>query len=191
MEAIKQVLKSQPNARVLACAPSNSAADVITERLAQLGAQVMIRLVSPSRSKKQVSTGALPFTRSNQYDVFECPPKDELEKFSVVVSTCCSASVPHGIGIAPGHFTHVFVDEAGQASEPEVMVPIGAALGPKTNVIISGDVKQLGPIVRSAIARDLGLSKSYLERLMDTEAYDEVTGRNRSCVVFILLHYVI
>jgi helicase MOV-10 len=37
VEAIRQVLKKNPNARVLACAPSNSAADIITERLADLG----------------------------------------------------------------------------------------------------------------------------------------------------------
>lgn len=173
-------MKSQPRAKVLACAPSNSAADIITERLAELGSTKLIRLVAPSRHKDAVNKRALPFTRRNSEDVFICPPKAELEHFRVVVSTCISASVPYGIGVDPGHFTHVFVDEAGQATEPEVMVPIRTSIGPNTNVIVSGDVKQLGPIVRSSLARELGLGKSYLERLMDTEAYDEVAGRNKS-----------
>ena len=180
VEAIRQVLKTRPDARVLACAPSNSAADVLAERLTDVGKGKMFRLMAPSRNKNTVSSRVLPFTRSNGRDVFICPPRNELEQFKVVVSTCCSASVPYGIGVAPGHFTHIFVDEAGQATEPEVMIPIRTCIGPRTNVIISGDVKQLGPIVRSPLARELGLGKSYLERLMESELYDETSARNKS-----------
>jgi helicase MOV-10 len=45
-----------------------------------------------------------------------------------------------------------------------------------TNVILSGDPKQLGPIIRSNVARELGLETSYLERLMNRDLYDEKTG---------------
>jgi helicase MOV-10 len=47
-----------------------------------------------------------------------------------------------------------------------------------TNVVLSGDPKQLGPIIRSNVARELGLEKSYLERLTDLELYDE---KKRNC----------
>jgi helicase MOV-10 len=47
---------------------------------------------------------------------------------------------------------------------------------------LSGDPKQLGPIIRSNIARELGLEKSYLERLMDREIYDEKKGHGVTCV---------
>lgn len=94
-------------------------------------------------------------------------------KFRVVVSTCISACVPYNIGVPRGHFTHIFVDEAGQAAEPEAMIPIKTMSDGRTNVILSGDPKQLGPIVRSDLALTLKLGVSYLDRLCETQTYDE------------------
>ena len=88
-----------------------------------------------------------------------------------------SASLPHGVGVPRGHFSHIFIDEAGQATEPEVMISVKTMADPRTNVILSGDSKQLGPIVRSPIARELGLTQSYLDRLMENPIYDETEGR--------------
>jgi helicase MOV-10 len=104
---------------------------------------------------------------------------DRLQNFQVIVSTCVSASVFSGIGMARGHFTHIFIDEAGQATEPETFVSIKTLAGSKTNVILSGDPKQLGPVIRSGIARGLGLEKSYLERLMNRDVYNIKTGLGR------------
>lgn len=42
----------------------------------------------------------------------------------VVIATCVTAGFLHSLGLAVGHFTHVFVDEAGQATEPECLLPI-------------------------------------------------------------------
>ena len=75
-----------------------------------------------------------------------------------------------------GHFTHIFIDEAGQATEPEAFVSIKTMADTKTNVVLSGDPKQLGPIIRSNIARELGLEKSFLERLMENDVYDLKAG---------------
>ncbi|KAL5498587.1 hypothetical protein ACEPAH_1941 [Sanghuangporus vaninii] len=188
VEAIRQIIARKPNARILACAPSNSAADIIVERLAEYPSvfgdmkKSVFRLIAPSRSSKMVSQTVLKLTRTNTYNIFESPPREELEAFRVIVSTCCSGGVPYGVGFEPGHFTHIFIDEAAQATEPEVMIPIRTMLGPKTNVILSGDVKQLGPIIRSPIAREFGLGVSYLERLMSTPVYDENRAKRRSMV---------
>jgi len=38
-------------------------------------------------------------------------------------------------------------------------------------VILAGDPMQLGPVLRSATAKDYGLQLSYLERIMDTKLY--------------------
>lgn len=51
IEAIQQVLKSNPNAKVLVCAPSNSAADLIAIRLRALNPEELFRLCSLSSQK--------------------------------------------------------------------------------------------------------------------------------------------
>lgn len=101
------------------------------------------------------------------------PTLDNLRKYRVVISTCISASVPFGLGIKPGHFTHIFIDECGQATEPEVMVPVKTMVDHRTNVILAGDPKQLGPIVNVFLRRDLGIS--YLDRLTAMPMYDLAT----------------
>ena len=58
------------------------------------------------------------------------------------------------------------------------MIAIKTIAGKDTNVVVSGDNKQLGPIVRSAIARELGLDVSYLDRLTSNPVYDEDAGRD-------------
>jgi helicase MOV-10 len=50
----------------------------------------------------------------------------------------------------------VFVDEAGQGMEPECLVPIVGLLGTDGNdagqLVLAGDPKQLGPVLRSPVA---------------------------------------
>ena len=89
-----------------------------------------------------------------------------------------------------GHFSHIFVDEAGHATEPEVMIAIKTIADLNTNIVLSGDPKQLGPIIRSAVARDLQLDISYLERLMNREIYDTKSGHGITYVPTIVLHRI-
>ena len=105
-----------------------------------------------------------------------------MTSFRVIVTTCLSGCVPSGTGLTDGHFTHIFIDEAGQASEPECFVPITNTLGNETNVILSGDPCQLGPIIQSPISVEYGLGISFLERLMQSEMYDERGQDGNTCV---------
>ncbi|GAA5884186.1 hypothetical protein JCM16303_005959 [Sporobolomyces ruberrimus] len=84
----------------------------------------------------------------------------------------CHRSILSGVGLERGHFSHIFVDEAGQATEPETFLPISLA-DDDTSVVLAGDPKQLGPVVRSVVAGNLGLKTSLLERLMSTPLYDQ------------------
>jgi helicase MOV-10 len=165
-------LKRNPDARILACAPSNSAADIIAERLINIGRLALFRLYAPSRPPAKLPVALEVFSRRDPRG-FVIPPCEELAKFNVIVATCVSATIPRGIGLPADHFNYIFVDEAGQAREPEIMIPIKINAGPKTNIILSGDPEQLGPIIRSPVARQLGFEQSYLDRLMAMELYHE------------------
>ncbi|KZS97366.1 P-loop containing nucleoside triphosphate hydrolase protein [Sistotremastrum niveocremeum HHB9708] len=173
VEAIRQLLIKDPAAVIFACTPSNSAADLIAERLEDLGPSVLFRLVAPTRSPSQIPASLKKFTSINDRNHFSVPNLTVLKRFRVIVSTCVSAVIPFGMGLGRGHFTHIFIDEAGQASEPEVMIPIKTMSDTKTNVILSGDPMQLGPIIHSPVAIRLGLDKSYLCRLTEFPVYDE------------------
>lgn len=127
----------------------------------------------------------LPHTARTGDGHFTAPPVLRLKQYRVIVSTCVSASFAYGVGMPRGHFSHIFFDEAGQATEPEVMIAIKTIADNETNLVISGDPRQLGPIIRSPVARELGLEKSYLERVMENPAYDEKRGHGLTYVLFI------
>ena len=180
IECIRQLLAKYPQAKILACAPSNSAADLIAFRLrGHLSTDELFRFYAASQFKDQILEGLGPYTSTQADGHFSVPPMDRLKNFKVIVSTCNSAAVFSGIGVASGHFTHIFIDEAGQATEPETFVSIKMLADSKTNVVLSGDPKQLGPVIRSVITRELGLEKSYLERLMDRDVYNIQIGHGR------------
>ncbi|KAG8870410.1 hypothetical protein FRB97_009799 [Tulasnella sp. 331] len=173
IESMRQILHRSSTARILACAPSNSAADILAERLAStLSKRELFRMNAPSRLKETLPLRLRDFSLTNEDGTFSVPPLHELVRFRVVVSTCLSASVPYGVGVPRGHFTHIFIDEAGQAMEPEAMIPVKTSAGPNTQVVLSGDPMQLGPIVRSPVAQKLGLGTSWLDRLMSLPAYE-------------------
>lgn len=169
---MKQLLDKDPNIRILACAPSNSAADLLAQKLADRGSQVIFRLNSLTRKLSDLPKNLHSLSCINGNEVFAVPPAEELAKYRVVVATCISSGVPAGLGFARGHFTHIFVDEAGQGKEPELMVPIKSMASERTNIVLAGDNQQLGPIVQSQLAGGLGLKTSFLGRLMDREIYD-------------------
>ncbi|KAL0958006.1 hypothetical protein HGRIS_000180 [Hohenbuehelia grisea] len=209
VEAIQQVLWHNRNARILACAPSNSAADLLGLGLTALPQDQLFRFYAPSRSTQSVPDSLRRYVytrkgtedlgkqhdarnnaRSNAVvsrDLFSCPPVAVLKRFRVIVTTCVSASFAHGVGLPKGHFTHIFVDEAAQATEPEVMVPIRTMGDEKTNVVLAGDPRQLGPIVRSKIARTLELDTSYIERLMRRAMYNSASASDDAVQQFVKL----
>ena len=67
------------------------------------------------------------------------------------------------------HFTHLFVDEAAQATEPETLIPFSVVIDtepnvPKVEIALIGDPRQLSPNIYSDHCE--GLQKSLLERLL-------------------------
>jgi helicase MOV-10 len=157
IESIMQLVRRDPSAKVLACAPSNAAADLLVQRLAAAGLNnaELFRLNAYSRDE------GIP-EDVQAFSVF--PNRMVLLAYRVVLSTCSSVGQLH---LPAGHFSHIVIDEAAQAVEPLAMIPIITFSTASTNVILAGDPCQLGPVIKSSIAAKAGLRKSYLQRLMD------------------------
>lgn len=129
---------------MLVATPSNSSADLIAERLLDSGLIIpgdLVRLVGyhcieqgklPEKLVPYCTTGDLKFLRgdaSKPVAVGE-PLKTSssaqtLGRHRITVGTCIALGQLYKMGFTRGHFTHVFVDEAGQATEPEILVPLG------------------------------------------------------------------
>ncbi|KAJ6567583.1 hypothetical protein DFH09DRAFT_1314107 [Mycena vulgaris] len=77
----------------------------------------------------------------------------------------------------------MFAPRFGVLAGSVVMIAIKTMADTRTNIVLSGDLKQLGPIIRSSVARELGLETSYIERLMERGIYDEKKGYGASYVV--------
>lgn len=71
------------------------------------------------------------------------------------------------------HFTHVIIDEAGQTTEPEIMIPMSLVHPRNCQIILAGDPQQLGPVNFSNYSNHFGLNESYLIRLMQLFPYQK------------------
>ena len=179
MESILQTINatgSDPSARIVICAPSNTACDVVVERLAPfVSPREMLRLVAFSRDKATVPDHILQYTNyEEQQDCFISPDPSAIKKYKIVAVTVSSGGKLPNNGVL-NHFTHVFIDEAGHSIESEAIGCLAQVTKQNAQkppaVVLAGDPKQLGPIIRSEIAKTFGLDKSLLERLSEMEPY--------------------
>ena len=153
--------------RILVCAPTNTAADLLCSRLG-VDRLRMLRLMAYSRAKKEVPEAVLCCSNWSERDgAFAQPALDEIMKQSMVVATLSTAGKLTNFGVPHGHFDLIVIDEAGQALEPEATAPVCMLLGSDGQLVLAGDPKQLGPVIHSAPANAHGLAMSLLERLMD------------------------
>ncbi|XP_060215556.1 probable RNA helicase SDE3 [Lycium barbarum] len=178
IEAIVQLHIMRKYARVLVCAPSNSAADHILEKLvSQQNVKVqdreVLRLNALTRPLDDVNPSYIRFCNVED-DGFKCPLLRDLKRYRIIISTYASSCLLYAEGIQRGHFSHIFLDEAGQASEPDTMIPLSHLLKEETVVVLAGDPLQLGPIVFSKDAENYGLGMSYMERLFECKLYGDL-----------------
>uniref|UniRef100_W5JXH6 RNA helicase n=1 Tax=Astyanax mexicanus TaxID=7994 RepID=W5JXH6_ASTMX len=192
VEAIKQLEKCIPGARILACAPSNSAADQLCEKLLpHVDSHKVYRIYALSRSPAEIPPSLLDCCNLSGDD-YEYPSKEELMDYKILVTTAYTAGRLVTGGLPAGHFTHIFVDEAGHAVESEAIIGIAGLLRAETGqLVLAGDPKQLGPILRSPIAIQYGLGLSLLERLMTKNPLYQKgeTGFNPRYVTKLLQNY--
>uniref|UniRef100_A0A8C9Y8D2 RNA helicase n=1 Tax=Sander lucioperca TaxID=283035 RepID=A0A8C9Y8D2_SANLU len=186
IEVILQVYHFLPSSRILVCTPSNSAADLICIRLHDSGflhAASMARVNASCRQEESIPEVLRLYSRAGE-DIRHA------SFHRIVVSTCSSAAMFHNIGLQVGHFTHVFLDEAGQATEPESLIPISFVSEKDGQIVLAGDPCQLGPIVKSKLAAAFGLGVSLLERLMANQLYSRHDwGYNPNLVTKLIYNY--
>ena len=155
-------MRRDASSKILACAPSNAAADLLVERLAAAGLTVdqLLRLNARSRNMyvKGISEDVRAYSAS--------PKRGKLQAYRVVITTCSSAGLLLTQKIPAGHFSHIVIDEAAQAEEPLSLIPITFFSNRETTVILVGDPCQLGPVIMSNPASAAGLGMTHLERLM-------------------------
>ena len=180
VEVVYQLCKHEENLRILLVAPSNDAADVLVERLSQyFPPSELCRVLAYSRTIDMLPASMQSYAKEK---VSESGSIGEILKMKIVVATVNFAARLVFLGVPRGHFDVLCVDEAGHATEPEVVSAAASIMDftEESNrcgqLILAGDPKQLGPIVTSDICRQFGLEKSYMERLTEDDAYARKSG---------------
>lgn len=171
-QSVIEILEMYPESRILCCAPVNFSCDVIMSELKRKGvsSNCMLRLNDPRRPVFSVKNDILDCCVIEESSgIFKIPSPQEIGKFRIVICTCAASEfLPRQL------FSHVLIDEAGQAIVPETLLPFRALKDSKEASDISwgtclcGDPKQLGPVVRNSIASLCGLGISLLEILEGT-----------------------
>ena len=171
VEAIKQVWQLNPSTHILVCAPSNTAADLLTVRLSHhVPREEMMRLIAFSRPVENVPDSVRVYSNLGP-EGYEFPNLETMVKYRIIITTLVTAGKLVSAQFPRDHFGHVFIDEAGQATEPETVIALGGILSSEGRLVMAGDPYQLGPIVRSSLANQHGLSRSLLERLINSQPY--------------------
>ncbi|XP_053381193.1 putative helicase mov-10-B.1 isoform X2 [Mercenaria mercenaria] len=204
-EAIRQVYHCQPDAKILACCPENTASDFLMKKLINpqqpgvVNKREIFRMYAVSRPYISVPQEIKDSKQLNYDDEerdFFYPAKTELKKYRILVMTLSTTGRLVSASFPRNFFTHIFIDEGAHAIEPECIIPITGLLDARTQdcgqLVIAGDPKQLGPILRSPFALNYGLETSVLERFMDTiSEYHrlEISGYNSNYVTKLIRNY--
>ena len=130
-----------------------------------------MRVLAYTRSIDQVPVPVKPYVREG-VEPREIIPQLLSKQVQIVVSTLSLTARLWctGEGVPKDHFDVLCVDEAGHATEPEV-IGVAATMmkfqGKNPGqLILAGDPQQLGPIITSDLCKKFGMDVSYMERLV-------------------------
>lgn len=103
---------------------SKSAADLLVQKLkpflSKSEKSTMIRINAFNRNYENCPEDIREFCYTNSSGVFDIP--QNVFKYRIVITTCVTAGVLYSVGLGENHFTHIFIDEAGYATEPECLI---------------------------------------------------------------------
>ncbi|XP_037039708.1 putative helicase mov-10-B.1 [Bradysia coprophila] len=181
VESIYQLWRMKTTTRILVCAQSNSVCDEITERLIALlpkksvqNQHNIIRLFAGSAAQNSFNSDDL--LENSNSDDNRIPCLTELYKYRIIVTTLNHSGRLLQAGMKSDHFTHLFIDECENATEPSTLLPIALCSSKKkinAHIVLSGDPYQLGPVVRENMAEQMTLGVSMLKRLSEHPLYQK------------------
>lgn len=171
VEAVCQVATLVDHSVILVATSSNRCANNIAQKLSTVDLdERFVRLTSLNYFEKGlVPEDIKKFAISAQYATPEV-----IKKYKIVVGTCSSLGKFMFKELPSNYFTHVFVDEAGQVTEPEVMMPISLLDSTRCQIVLFGDPLQVGPSVFGVHCKSQNedrLDCSFLSRIMEFEPY--------------------
>ncbi len=146
-----ELFHSHPERRVLVCAPSDAAADVICLRLSKYFApKELFRLNWWQRIHASIALPLLPHCCLSDNNWFDIPISvSKIRSCKIIVCMCATAGILRNFQYFGNFgFDAVIIDEASQATEGETLVPLSLCK-PSGIMVIAGDPKQLGPHPRS------------------------------------------
>lgn len=196
VELVLQQFLNNNQATILICTPSNSAGNLILDKLVQsdqiliaqlarvIGFQAKEREMVPEEMLKYCATveKSKKGTEGRKMTIMEngmrldCQMED-LCDFRVIIVTTGSVGTFMEMGFPDGHFTHLFVDEAGQCLETEMLVPM-SLLNREGHFVFVGDEQQLGPVVQFKPLARWGYGVSLFERLQQLPMYNRNDPEN-------------
>lgn len=127
VEAISQIIRNDnPMEFILVCATSNSACDEVAKRLIDGGiSNKVFRIFSRSVA---MDTSGIPLSVLSSSNLAKgehyFPSLDILCTYKVVVCTLTTAGRLSQGKIKPQHFSHIFIDEAGSATESQTLIAL-------------------------------------------------------------------
>jgi hypothetical protein len=172
VEAITQIYRRDPNAKILFCANSNTCADQTVDKLKK------VDVISETDICRVNAGDRVQPNRTYDVRAMAIP----LKRIMVTTNVkSCSLMRKY-------QFDYVFLDEAGHAHEPESLLPI-CCLKSDGCLVLAGDPKQLGPVIQCVQLEKYHFDRSLFERMFKFKMYERDRASNKydsSCITKLL-----
>ncbi|XP_048354826.1 helicase with zinc finger domain 2 isoform X2 [Sphaerodactylus townsendi] len=184
--ATLEIIK-QPQARVLICTHTNSAADIYTREYfhdyvasGHPGA-TPLRIKYVDRSIKTTDPITLRYCcLSANQDSFRLPTREELDRHQIIITT---AMLSPELGVSAGYFSHILIDEAAQMLECEALVPLSLATL-QTRIVLAGDHMQMTPQLFCLRGGEQMADHTLLNRLFQYYQKEKQEVAKKSRIIF-------
>ncbi|XP_023245844.1 putative helicase mov-10-B.1 [Copidosoma floridanum] len=179
IEAICQATMSSSCKKILVCTPSNDTADSIAKKLLKyINKKDLLRMYSFSKDPKTIDKELIEISNVKKEGIASVSISD-ISK--IIITTLCTSTRLSLLNLRVNFFSYVFIDEAGQATEPDAIIPLLLLSSANQHekgrihgqVVLAGDPKQLGPVIFSRISKKVLGWYNFYEKDDVNNEYDE------------------